>query len=199
MDGLFFVILCLDNWEQRKLGEITRKIKRTNNNVEHILTISAQNGWMNQKDRFNRIIAGKEIRNYIELDKNELSYNHGNSKYAKYGIIYVQRKYEKALVPKVYHSFSVINGDPRFIENLSVGHKLDKNLSRQITSGARQDGLLNINEKSFYSIKIYLPSVKEQYYISNLIDNLNNLLTLYENKYKQLTEIKHNLLDTMFI
>lgn len=188
-----------DAWEQCKLSELTQQVKRTSDSENPILTISAKNGWMNQKDRFNRIIAGRELKNYIELYENELSYNHGNSKYAKFGIIYVQRKYEKALVPKVYHSFSMTFGDPRFIENLSIGHKLDKELSKLITSGARQDGLLNINKKSFYSIKLFVPSEQEQSKISNLIDILSHVITLYEDKQQHLIEIKKTLLNTMFI
>ena len=153
---------------------------------------------MDQKDRFNRVIAGKELKNYIELYKNELSYNHGNSKYAKFGIIYVQRKYEKALVPKVYHSFSMSYGDPRFIENLSLGHKLDKELSKLITSGARQDGLLNINKKSFYAIKLFIPSEQEQEKISNIMDVINHIITLYERKLKLLSQVKKYFLDNLF-
>ena len=187
-----------DDWEQRKLSEMTQQVKRTSDSENPILTISAKNGWMDQKDRFNRVIAGKELKNYIELYKNELSYNHGNSKYAKFGIIYVQRKYEKALVPKVYHSFSMSYGDPRFIENLSVGHKLDKELSKLITSGARQDGLLNINKKSFYTIKLFTPSEQEQIKISNIIDVINHVITLYERKLKLLSQVKKYFLDNLF-
>lgn len=177
---------------------MTQQVKRTSDSENPILTISAKNGWMDQKDRFNRVIAGKELKNYIELYKNELSYNHGNSKYAKFGIIYVQRKYEKALVPKVYHSFSMSYGDPRFIENLSVGHKLDKELSKLITSGARQDGLLNINKKSFYTIKLFTPSEQEQIKISNIIDVINHVITLYERKLKLLSQVKKYFLDNLF-
>lgn len=176
------LFLATKVWEQRKLSEMTQQVKRTSDSENPILTISAKNGWMDQKDRFNRVIAGKELKNYIELYKNELSYNHGNSKYAKFGIIYVQRKYEKALVPKVYHSFSMSYGDPRFTENLSLGHKLDKELSKLITSGARQDGLLNINKKSFYAIKLFIPSEQEQVKISNIMDIINHIITLYAKK-----------------
>ena len=174
---------------------MTQQVKRTSDSENPILTISAKNGWMDQKDRFNRVIAGKELKNYIELYKNELSYNHGNSKYAKFGIIYVQRKYEKALVPKVYHSFSMSYGDPRFIENLSLGHKLDKELSKLIISGARQDGLLNINKKSFYTIKLFTPSEQEQIKISNIMDVINHVITLYEKKKQLLTQVKQGIVN----
>lgn len=189
------LLLATKVWEQRKLSDMTQQVKRTSDSENPILTISAKNGWMDQKDRFNRVIAGKELKNYIELYKNELSYNHGNSKYAKFGIIYVQRKYEKALVPKVYHSFSMSYGDPRFIENLSLGHKLDKELSKLIISGARQDGLLNINKKSFYTIKLFTPSEQEQIKISNIMDVINHVITLYEKKKQLLTQVKQGIVN----
>lgn len=47
-------------------------------------TISAGSGWINQLDRFSGNIAGKKQKNYTLLKKGELSYNHGNSKLAKY-------------------------------------------------------------------------------------------------------------------
>lgn len=71
-----------DDWEQRKLGEITEEVKGNSGSINNIpiLTISAANGWMNQKDRFSQIIAGNELKKYTLLKKGELSYNHGNSK-----------------------------------------------------------------------------------------------------------------------
>ena len=63
------------------------------------LTISAANGWMNQEDRFSGNIAGKEQKNYTLLHKGELSYNHGNSKLAKYGTVFSLQSYKEALVP----------------------------------------------------------------------------------------------------
>ena len=62
------------------------------------LTISAANGWMDQKERFSGNIAGKEQKNYTLLHKGELSYNHGNSKLAKYGTVFSLETYEEALV-----------------------------------------------------------------------------------------------------
>ncbi|MGL5917594.1 MAG: restriction endonuclease subunit S, partial [Culicoidibacterales bacterium] len=73
------------------------------------LTISAQNGWLDQRDRFSGNIAGKEQKNYTLLKKGQLSYNHGNSKLAKYGVVFELKTYEEALVPRVYHSFKTNN------------------------------------------------------------------------------------------
>lgn len=57
-------------WEQRKLGEIAEEVKGNSGSINNIpiLTISAANGWMNQKDRFSQIIAGNELKKYTLLN-----------------------------------------------------------------------------------------------------------------------------------
>lgn len=109
--------MFVDTWEQRKLGEICSRVQGNDGRMElPTLTISAANGWMKQEDRFSGNIAGKEQKNYTLLHKGELSYNHGNSKLAKYGTVFSLQTYEEALVPRVYHSFKVESGSADFIE-----------------------------------------------------------------------------------
>ncbi|MGL6009414.1 MAG: restriction endonuclease subunit S, partial [Culicoidibacterales bacterium] len=126
------------------------------------LTISAQNGWLDQRDRFSGNIAGKEQKNYTLLKKGQLSYNHGNSKLAKYGVVFELKTYEEALVPRVYHSFKTNNlAVSEFLEHMFVTKLPDKELGKLISSGARMDGLLNITYEDFMGIKIKIPITEE--------------------------------------
>lgn len=149
------------------------------------LTISASNGWMKQEDRFSGNIAGKEQKNYTLLHKGELSYNHGNSKLAKYGTVFSLQSYEEALVPRVYHSFKVEEGNTDFIEYYFATKLPDRELGKLISSGARMDGLLNIGYKEFMGIQLLFPKTKEQECIANYFRNLDNLITLHQRKYLQ--------------
>lgn len=146
------------------------------------LTISAANGWMRQEDRFSSNIAGKEQKNYTLLHKGELSYNHGNSKLAKYGTVFSLETYEEALVPRVYHSFRMTKGDASFIEYYFATKIPDRELAKLISSGARMDGLLNIGFDEFMGINIKIPSVCEQERISEYFRNLDHLITLHQRK-----------------
>lgn len=146
------------------------------------LTISAANGWMNQKERFSGNIAGKEQKNYTLLHKGELSYNHGNSKLAKYGAVFSLETYKEALVPRVYHSFKVIDGNPKFIEYYFATKIPDRELAKLVSSGARMDGLLNINFNEFMGINLTVPNKSEQEKISNYFSNLDRLITLHQRK-----------------
>ena len=188
-----------DDWEQRKLGEITERVQGNDGRMDlPTLTISAANGWMDQKERFSGNIAGKEQKNYTLLHKGELSYNHGNSKLAKYGAVFSLETYEEALVPRVYHSFKVINGSPKFIEYYFATKIPDRELAKLVSSGARMDGLLNINFNEFMGINLTVPNKSEQEKISNYFSNLDRLITLHQRKCEQLKELKKFMLQNMF-
>ena len=162
------------------------------------LTISAANGWMNQEDRFSGNIAGKEQKNYTLLHKGELSYNHGNSKLAKYGTVFSLQSYKEALVPRVYHSFKVEEGSPDFLEYYFATKLPDRELGKLISSGARMDGLLNIGYNEFMGIQMLFPSVEEQKQISNYFRNLDTLITLHQRKCEQTKKLKKYMLQKMF-
>ena len=188
-----------DDWKQRKLGEVCSRVQGNDGRMDlPTLTISAANGWMNQEDRFSGNIAGKEQKNYTLLHKGELSYNHGNSKLAKYGTVFSLQSYKEALVPRVYHSFKVEKGSPDFLEYYFATKLPDRELGKLISSGARMDGLLNIGYNEFMGIQMLFPSVEEQKQISNYFRSLEHLITLNQQKRTLLTKLKKAMLEKMF-
>lgn len=188
-------------WEQRKLGEVTERVQGNDGRMDlPTLTISAANGWLDQRDRFSSNIAGSEQKNYTLLHKGELSYNHGNSKLAKYGTVFALRTYEEALVPRVYHSFKVNEeASADFIEYAFATKLPDRELGKLISSGARMDGLLNINYDEFMSINMMLPSIEEQIRISEHLRKIDTLITLHQRKSDELQNIKKYMLQNMFV
>ena len=189
-----------DAWEQRKLGEVSERVQGNDGRMGlPTLTISAANGWMSQEARFSGNIAGKEQKNYTLLHKGELSYNHGNSKLAKYGTVFSLKTYEEALVPRVYHSFRMTEGDASFIEYYFATKIPDRELAKLISSGARMDGLLNIGFDEFMGININLPSIKEQERISDYLRSLDSLITLHQRELDHLQLLKKGMLQQMFV
>lgn len=189
-----------DAWEQRKLGEVCSRVQGNDGRMElPTLTISAGNGWMKQEDRFSGNIAGKEQKNYTLLKKGELSYNHGNSKLAKYGTVFSLQTYEEALVPRVYHSFKVEKGNANFIEYYFATKLPDRELGKLISSGARMDGLLNIGYDDFMGISLLLPRTQEQDCIARYFRKVDMLITLHQHKCEQLQNMKKFMLQNMFV
>lgn len=165
------------------MGDICSRVQGNDGRMNlPTLTISAANGWMNQEERFSGNIAGKEQKNYTLLHKGELSYNHGNSKLAKYGTVFSLQTYEEALVPRVYHSFRVENGSADFLEYYFATKLPDRELGRLISSGARMDGLLNIGYYEFMGIQMMFPTIAEQNRIAGYFRCLDTLITLHQRK-----------------
>ncbi|WP_083513252.1 restriction endonuclease subunit S [Globicatella sanguinis] len=190
-----------DNWEQRKLGEVSERVSGNDGRMElPTLTISAGMGWLDQRERFSGNKAGKEQKNYTLLSENELSYNRGNSKLAKYGVVFKLSTHKEALVPRIYHSFRTTKeADPDYIEYMFATRLPNRELGKLVTSGARMDGLLNINYDDFIGIKIKIPSLAEQSEIGMLFIQLDKLITLHQRKIEQYQELKKTLLSKMFI
>ena len=190
-----------DEWKKAKLKDVAHRVQGNDGRMDlPTLTISASGGWMNQIDRFSANIAGKEQKNYTLLKKGELSYNHGNSKLAKYGVVFELKEYEEALVPKVYHSFRVNQlADAKFIEIMFSTKIPDRELGKLVSSGARMDGLLNISFDDFMNIAIIIPTFAEQQAIGAYFSNLDNLINSYQEKISQLETLKKKLLQDMFI
>ena len=188
-------------WKKAKLKDVAHRVQGNDGRMDlPTLTISASGGWMNQIDRFSANIAGKEQKNYTLLKKGELSYNHGNSKLAKYGVVFELKEYEEALVPKVYHSFRVNQlADAKFIEIMFSTKIPDRELGKLVSSGARMDGLLNISFDDFMNIAIIIPTFAEQQAIGAYFSNLDNLINSYQEKISQLVILKKKLLQDMFI
>src|SRR5699024_5109952 len=173
-----------NKWQVFKLDDIAERVRDNDGRMNlPTLTISASKGWLNQEDRFSQNIAGKEQKNYTLLQKGMLSYNKGNSKVAPYGIAYKLENYKEALVPRVYHSFTAKENDSEdFIEYLFTSRKVDKELAKIITSGARMDGLLNINYKDFSSINILLPQIAEQKRIAKILRRTDTIIEISNKK-----------------
>lgn len=177
------------SWEQRKLGEIAIEVSRTDaNSNAPIMMITANDGFIEQSERYAFNNAGESLKRYIVLQKGELAYNHGASKLRPYGSCFALIKQEKARIPFVYHCFSVENHNPEFVSIELNGNDVESQLRRIVSSGARMDGLLNISFQDYASISILLPEKAEQDKIASVFRNLDNLITLHqrgENKYKR--------------
>lgn len=189
-----------DAWEDRKLKDVTERVRSNDGRMDlPTLTMSASSGWLDQKDRFSGDISGKEKKNYTLLKKGELSYNHGNSKLAKYGVVFSLTNYEEALVPRVYHSFKALeNTSADFIEYMFSTKLPDRELGKLVSSGARMDGLLNINYDDFMNIHISIPNYEEQILISAFFRKLDETIDLHQRKLDLLKEQKKGYLQKMF-
>jgi len=173
-----------DAWEQRKLGEMVNEVTRTDpESNAPIMMITANNGFIEQSDRYAFDNAGESLKKYILLEKGELAYNHGASKLRPYGSCFALTTVEKARIPFVYHCFSAKNQNSEFLSIELNSDNVEKQLRRIVSSGARMDGLLNISFKEYSTVELSLPKTEEQDNISYCFRMFDNLITLHQCEY----------------
>ena len=186
-------------WEQRKLGDVVKEVTRNDPTSDApIMMITANNGFIEQSERYAFNNAGESLKKYILLEKGELAYNHGASKLRPYGSCFALTTSKNARIPFVYHCFSANEQNSEFLSIELNGTDVENQLRRIVSSGARMDGLLNISFQEYATISVLLPNIEEQNKIAALFNDIDNLITLHQRKYDKLVSVKRSLLEKMF-
>ncbi len=192
-----------DDWEQRKLGEISKRVTRKNSNLESTLplTISAQYGLVDQITFFNKQIASKDMSGYYLIKKGEFAYNKSYSKDAPWGAVKRLDNYDKGVLSSLYIVFKLSsNIDSDFVAKYFETSNWHSEVSKRATEGARDHGLLNISASDFLSIEILIPNkTMEQKEIAQFLKLVDSTLSLHQRKLDHLKELKKGLLQQMFV
>ena len=190
-----------DPWEQRKLGDVARRVTRKNENRDSDLplTISAQYGLVDQRTFFNNQVASKDMSGYFLLHKGEFAYNKSTSTDSPWGAIKRLEKYDMGCVSTLYICFELLSGDPDFLVTYYETDRWYKAVQLIAAEGARNHGLLNIAPDDFFETQICIPKrIDEQRQIGAFFDRLDSLITLHQRKYDKLCVLKKSMLDKMF-
>ena len=191
-----------DPWEQRKLGEVARRVTRKNENGDSDLplTISAQYGLVDQRTFFNSQVASKDMSGYFLLHRGEFAYNKSTSTDSPWGAIKRLEKYDMGCVSTLYICFELLSGDPDFLVTYYETDRWYKSVQLIAAEGARNHGLLNIAPDDFFETQICIPKrIDEQRRIGAFFDRLDSLITFHQRKLELLRNIKKSMLDKMFV
>ena len=181
------------------MGEVVKEVTRNDPTSEApIMMITANNGFIEQSERYAFDNAGESLKKYILLQKGELAYNHGASKLRPFGSCFALTTAESARIPFVYHCFSAENQNAEFLSIELNGSEVESQLRKIVSSGARMDGLLNISFDEYSTVTVLLPDIKEQEHIADFFRNLDHLITLHQRKFDKLQVLKKAMLEKMF-
>ena len=163
------------------------------------LSISAGIGFVNQAEKFGKELSGKQYAKYTVLRRGDFAYNKGNSKRYPQGCTYMLREREEAAVPNVFECFRITQGHPEYYEQLFINGFMNKQLTRKINHGVRDDGLLNLTDDDFYSTVFPMPSITEQQKIAEILATCDRVIALkqqlLEEKRRQKEWLMQKLLD----
>ena len=193
-----------DPWEQRKLGDAFERVvrKNTNNESRFPLTISAQDGLVDQITYFNNRVASRDVSNYYLVYNGEFAYNKSTSDGYPFGAVKRLDWYEKGVLSTLYIVFALKHPEKDDSDFMTVFYDTDRwhrGVAERAAEGARNHGLLNISADDFFDIDTTMPEDKvEQEKIGRLLKKLDTLITLHQRKYEKLVNIKKSMLDKMF-
>lgn len=187
------------DWEEKKLGKLTEKInRRGTNSTADIRMISQGNGFILQSDKYSRENAGESLKKYTLLKKNEFAYNHGASKMKPYGVCYRLCESDEARVPYVYHTFRFISEIEDFWNYALNTSKMDRQLKKIVSSGARMDGLLNIGYDAYMSVSVMVPSLPEQQKIADFLSTIDTIIEKQQATVLAWEERKKGVMQKLF-
>lgn len=188
-----------EEWMATKLKKISKRVQRKNEGKadKPVLTISSLSGFLNQSDRFSKVIAGENLSKYTLIKKNEFAYNKGNSKTYPCGCVFRLDDYEEALVPNVYYSFQIVEGDTEFYKHYFASGKLNRHLGKVINTGVRNDGLLNLDVNDFFNIPVVCPPKHEQAKIAEILTNAIKEIDYLEREVASIKEQKKGLMQLL--
>ena len=192
-----------DAWEQRKLGQFTARVIRKNGGQSDLpLTISAQDGLVDQRKYFNRQVASRDMSNYYLIKKGEFAYNKSYSEGYPFGAVKRLDYYDIGALSTLYILFEITdkNISSDFIVSYYMTHLWYREISKRAAEGARNHGLLNISTEDFFDSELNIPnSIEEQVKIGNFIKEFDKFITLHQRKLDKLQEVKKGLLQKMFV
>lgn len=190
-------------WKKVKLSECL-EISTTRNlnnefGVNEVLSVSDEEGVMNQIKLLGRSYAGKSVTNYKILRTNQVVYTKSPLKAKPYGIVKVN-KGETGIVSVLYAVYDAKECvSPDYIHYyFEPTFRINNYLLPLINKGAKNT--MNISDEVSLQGDIILPNtLEEQVRIVEFLQSLDRQITLHTQRLEKLKQIKAACLDKMFV
>ena len=189
-----------NDWEQRKLSEITDKVTEKNAGLQYVETFtnSAEFGIISQRDFFDHDIAKLgSLDGYYIVKTEDFVYNPRISTSAPVGPINRNKLGRTGVMSPLYTVFRPHDIDTTYLEYFFKCGYWHSFMNFNGDSGARSDRF-SIRDNVFFQMPIPIPDIDEQRKIGELLTCLDNLITLHQRKFEKLTNVKKSMLKKMF-
>lgn len=172
-------------WEQRKLGEFSKKIttKNADGGLSETFTNSAEQGVISQLDYFDHDITNNaNISGYYVVQPDNFVYNSRISVTAPCGPINRNRLNRAGVMSPLYTVFSVDESvDKAYLEHYFKTSRWHDFMFLEGNSGARSDRF-SISDATFFEMPIWCPKIPEQRAIAKQLETTDSLITLHQRK-----------------
>lgn len=165
------------------MGDIAERVTRKNKDLESTLplTISAQDGLIDQNEFFNKTVASRDVSGYYLMKNGEFAYNKSYSNGYPWGAVKRLDRYDMGVLSTLYIIFKPTKVNSTFLAKYYDTDNWYKEVSKHAAEGARNHGLLNIAASDFFETELLIPSnIEEQSKIGDFFTQLDHLITLHQ-------------------
>jgi type I restriction enzyme S subunit len=170
-----------------------KSIRNKDLDVSEVLSVSNQFGFISQKDQFNnREVASKDQTNYKLVLRDEYAYNPAR---INVGSIARLKDYNVGIISPMYVVFELKKSlSKNYFDYFIKSKSFSDQMKTRLVGSVRQ----TLDFKSISSIKINLPSIKEQEKIGRFLSSFDRLIQKQQDKLGFLKELKKGYLQKMF-
>jgi type I restriction enzyme S subunit len=195
-----------NGWKTMELRQLAEFVTERVGTTECIpYTITSGVGLVSQQEKLGRTIAGKSLKNYVLLQRNDFAYNKSATKAFPQGFIARYTGDERAAVPNSIFTCIRTNDeviDPVYLDGLFSTNLHGNWLRSRIAVGARAHGSLNVSDEDLMALPVPLPggpsSFVEQQKIAGCLASLDEVIAAQGRKVKTLKEHKRGLMQQLF-
>lgn len=187
-------------WSEKELKKLANRItdKNTDSFISRVLTNSATNGVVDQRDYFDKDIADQaNLEGYSIVDEGDYVYNPRVSTSAPVGPI-SKNKLDKGVMSPLYTVFRFKDKKNDFFEHYFKSSHWHYYLRRVSNTGARHDRM-SITIDAFEEMPLPLPPTNnEKLKIAACLSSIDEVIELEGKKLKALHNHKKGLMQNLF-
>lgn len=189
-------------WEEKKLNSIFTKITQRNsdNNNSNVITNSATEGLVSQREYFDKDIANKDkTDNYFIIKNGDFVYNPRKSTAAPYGPFTQYKLIDDGIVSPLYLCLRKNNDaiESKYLEYYFKTTCWHQYIYENGSSGARHDRV-SIHDNVLLAMPIMVPAQNEQQKIADFLSNVDSIITAETKILNALQKKKKALMQKIF-
>ena len=177
-----------------KLKSFIKEVNNRNKEgeISKVLSVTNSRGFIIQSEQFDRVVASKDLSNYKIIRKGQFAYNPSR---VNVGSLDLLNNFEEGLLSPMYVIFEV-NKDMILSEYLYYQLKTHWFLGHipQYVQGSVRDSL---SFDGLQQMSIFIPSLKEQTSITNILQTADKEIRILQNKLDKLKEQKKGLMQQL--
>lgn len=169
----------MSEWKRVKLKELIKEVNERNKGekVKRVLSVTNSRGFVNQEEYFEGTVHSANISNYKIVRKNQFAYNPSR---VNVGSIDILKDYEYGALSPMYIVFEVDTTKilPDYFKYYFQTNRFFENVKNNTQGSVRN----SLSFKALADFNYLLPPIEEQEEIIKILDNINKIIKLNEDK-----------------